>query len=345
MNVDFPLISARKPPTSPLQEKNVDSPPATSSSPPNRHEVDFKANLRKVKKTPGSGSGGHNNPELKRETSDLTHNAVDFKATLRKRSESNGSFPEAVAKAERDNSSNIVDFKAKLKKAAPQTTKEAPTEEAPSAQVDFKARLRRVSGNKPVVTLSKNNGSSNGNASDPATPSASGVSGSAAANDGEEAAGGDGDDGGKRKSTGSISSLRKMWESTDSPCKSNNRSRTHSAIIPIVFSSALGGRKGKHPDGDAPELASPTSRAALSSPTSESEARPPSVVKFEKRVWPPVPSTETEKPMVPVKPTMKTPAPPTTKPPPPKVCREKRHGNRNILFCTYRWSLVRRNPL
>ena len=42
-----------------------------------------------------------------------------------------------------------------------------------------------------------------------------------------------------------------------------------------------------------------------------------STVKFEKRVWPPVPNTETEKPMVPVKPTVKPPAP-TTKPPPPK---------------------------
>merc|ERR1712223_1168130 len=40
------------------------------------------------------------------------------------------------------------------------------------------------------------------------------------------------------------------------------------------------------------------------------------VVKFEKRVWPPVPSTETEKPMVPVKPTVKPP--PTSKPPPPR---------------------------
>ena len=62
-----------------MQEKNpseskVDPP---QSSPPNRHEVDFKANLRKVKKANNNG----NNPELKRETSDLTHNAttVDFK--------------------------------------------------------------------------------------------------------------------------------------------------------------------------------------------------------------------------------------------------------------------------
>ena len=40
-------------------------------------------------------------------------------------------------------------------------------------------------------------------------------------------------------------------------------------------------------------------------------------MKFEKRVWPPIPSTETEKPMVPIKPTVKPPAP-TTRPPPPK---------------------------
>ena len=44
--------------------------------------------------------------------------------------------------------------------------------------------------------------------------------------------------------------------------------------------------------------------------------RPGSVVKFEKRVWPPIPSSELEKPMVPVKPTVKPP--PTSKPPPPK---------------------------
>merc|ERR1719516_665860 len=72
----------------------------------------------------------------------------------------------------------------------------------------------------------------------------------------------------KRKSTGSISSLKKMWEE--------------------------GGDGVKDPTDD----------------------RPGSVVKFEKRVWPPVPSTETEKPMVPVKPTVKPP--PTSKPPPPK---------------------------
>merc|ERR1719435_197516 len=81
----------------------------------------------------------------------------------------------------------------------------------------------------------------------------------------------------KRKSTGSISSLKKMWEATDSPTSPK--------------------------DG---EMVSP----------SHSDERPGSVVKFEKRVWPPVPSTETEKPMVPVKPTVKPP--PTSKPPPPK---------------------------
>jgi abelson tyrosine-protein kinase 1 len=74
------------------------------------------------------------------------------------------------------------------------------------------------------------------------------------------------DDDDRRKSTGSISSLVKMWETE--------------------------------------EKASPA------------EERPASVVKFEKRVWPPVPSTETEKPMVPVKPTVKPP--PTSRPPPPK---------------------------
>lgn len=80
----------------------------------------------------------------------------------------------------------------------------------------------------------------------------------------------------KRKSTGSISSLVKMWEAGDD--KSTPQSEELSPV--------------------------------------PAEERPASVVKFEKRVWPPVPSTETEKPMVPVKPTVKPP--PTSKPPPPK---------------------------
>ena len=67
----------------------------------------------------------------------------------------------------------------------------------------------------------------------------------------------------KRKSTGSISSLVKMWE------PSSPRDSTGASAV-------------------SPSLAS------------DSE-RPGSVVKFEKRVWPPVPSTETEKPMVPVR--------------------------------------------
>jgi len=82
----------------------------------------------------------------------------------------------------------------------------------------------------------------------------------------------------KRKSTGSISSLVKMWEPS-SPRDASGAS----AVSPSLAS-----------DSD----------------------RPGSVVKFEKRVWPPVPSTETEKPMVPVKPTVKPP--PTSKPPPPR---------------------------
>merc|ERR550517_1942408 len=82
----------------------------------------------------------------------------------------------------------------------------------------------------------------------------------------------------KRKSTGSISSLVKMWEPS-----SPRDAAGASAVSPSLAS-----------DSD----------------------RPGSVVKFEKRVWPPVPSTETEKPMVPVKPTVKPP--PTSKPPPPR---------------------------
>jgi hypothetical protein len=73
-------------------------------------------------------------------------------------------------------------------------------------------------------------------------------------------------------------------------------------------SPKIGGRKS------APPPEEPTSDV---SPETTPSSANPSSVKFEKRVWPPVPNTEMEKPMVPVKPTVKPPAP-TTKPPPPK---------------------------
>ena len=127
---------------------------------------------------------------------------------------------------------------------------------------------------------------------------------------------------GKRKSTGSISSLRKMWESTEN-------------------SPALGGRKRQGSKDNTSQPSTPVtenvdSDHGTTSPTASSNVAEKSTVKFEKRVWPPVPNTEMEKPMVPVKPTVQgsgtsdstssspfgkkvNSAPPTSKPPPPKV--------------------------
>lgn len=204
--------------------------------------IDFKANLKKTKKAENKpvDEGGASESHI-----------VDFKSTLKKTGQKNLND----RKKSEDESPAIVDFKAKLKKPKAEMTTEKAEEinaERSDHQVDFKARLRKVSGNKPVVTVS-------------ASAKTSAVAESKDPEDSED----------KRKSTGSISSLRKMWEGPKSPTEEN------------------GSGQG--------------------------------TVKFEKRVWPPVPSTETEKPMVPVKPTMKSEAPakpakppPTTKPPPPK---------------------------
>ena len=170
---------------------------------PKSHEIDFKANLRKVKEPTKIGK-------------ESPPKQIDFKAQLKK-TDSSYSKPEVE---QRKNSADDSD----------------------KSPVDFKSRLRKVSGSVPT-TEAKNE---------------------------EVAVVPEQDD--KRKSTGSISSLRKMWESGESP--------------------KLGGRK-------------------------QDESGAGQTVKFEKRIWPPVPNTETEKPMVPVKPTVK-PAPPTTKPPPPR---------------------------
>ena len=236
-------------------------------------KVDFKANLRKVKDQKDEHQHQHQLDEQQQKS-----HIVDFKSTLRK------------TKVDKDKENNGVSpkeddlFKVKLKSTAKDKDDES-TAAATDEPVDFKARLRKVSGNKPVVTVSatsvakalkstNNNSSSNNNDK---RGSVSSVENEPAAVSTE-----------KRKSTGSITSLRKMWETT-SPTQEHQQ-----------------------------QQGSPTS------PTSP-ENGPKTTVKFVKRVWPPVPNTEnTEKPMVPVKPTVQTggaesskPAP-TTKPPPPK---------------------------
>ena len=212
--------------------------------------IDFKANLRKVKK-PGKD-------EPQNEAKAKNSSQIDFKSNLKKKSDIVTTLPTSSS-SKPDQQPAIVDFKAKLRKSTKPTTDNTPTtsnkeETNESCNLDFKSRLRKVSDPKdksssPVKEVPESNEKRESIGSIDAEASA------------------DLDD--KRKSTGSISSLRKMWESSPKP---------------------------GHDDQDKNSA---------------------SVVKFEKRVWPPVPNTETEKPMVPVKPTVKPPAP-TTKPPPPK---------------------------
>ena len=258
-------------PKSPLLEKQAK---AGDGEDFKKHEVDFKANLRKVKR-PDSDEAAH----AKAESNPNPHE-IDFKSNLKKTPKTGPASAPGKSKenagderdATRGDETNIVDFKAKLKKPKPMVPAEVANPGQPQQtqqgddQLNFKARLRKVSGDRPGFTVMegevKGAGTKNGVSHGKESPEAE-------------------DD--KRKSTGSISSLRRMWESSDQ-------------------------KKGKAAAASAPE-SNPTS------PTSETNSESRSV-KFEKRVWPPVPSTETEKPMVPVKPTMK-PAAPTSKPPPP----------------------------
>merc|ERR1719354_1019596 len=123
----------------------------------------------------------------------------------------------------------------------------------------------------------------------------------------------------KRKSTGSISSLVKMWEGNPSTDPQQQHQVTEVPAQPATASSSniTGGLAVSHPQPPANQVTTNSG----------------SVVKFEKRIWPPIPySTDnpTEKPVVPIKPLTvqnsgipsttsgkKVMAPPTTKPPPP----------------------------
>jgi abelson tyrosine-protein kinase 1 len=254
---------------SPLQEKQSELDDSR------KHEVDFKANLRKVKRPDPSDQAEPNSHEIDFKSSLKKTNTAEKKASAAAKADS-ASRKSSAEGLDESNATNIVDFKAKLKKPKPMVPAEVANaaqydrSSAGDEQINFKARLRKVSGNKTVVTVMqtdtnviKNGDNGQKETKDTAADAAAEIS---AAPDED-----------KRKSTGSISSLRRMWESSDQQ------------------SPSLGGRKASKTSPDS----QPTS------PTDPNGETRSTTVKFEKRVWPPVSNTETEKPMVPVKPTMK----------------------------------------
>ena len=190
---------------------------------------------------------------------------TDFKAGLRKVNQHPLSGEKCQEQAQQ------VNFKSQLKKTNTSLYAQPQHEDQDHDQgkVDFKAQLKKVKEVKvkaePSDGVSESQDLNNVKAS---LRSVSKHSIEQVATEGDDK-GVEGED--KRKSTGSISSLKKMWE-----------------------------------DGQPAE--------------GGNDDRPGSVVKFEKRVWPPIiPTTETEKPMVPVKPTVKPP--PTSKPPKEPSCK------------------------
>ena len=270
----FESINAKKNKT-PVSEK-VENVAASSAH--SNVEIDFKANLRKVTKTV-SDDPEKTKPALQQ---------IDFKSQLKKKSDSAKPEVDPEASKDKDDSTNIVDFKSKLRKSRPDPS---PVSQPETFEpLDFKARLRKVSdgGNKLTQDSKPHDDDPEEEAEkqedEPQHDDEDEHEQARDILDKRDSLGSI-EDNEKRKSTGSISSLRKMWES----------------------SPKIGGRKSaEEPNtGDLSPDAGPNCSGN------------PSSVKFEKRVWPPVPNTEMEKPMVPVKPTVKPPAP-TTKPPPPK---------------------------
>ncbi|XP_033221945.1 tyrosine-protein kinase Abl isoform X2 [Belonocnema kinseyi] len=144
----------------------------------------------------------------------------------------------------------------KLKKVDKRPQKE---ESSDSQIIDFKARLRKIDADK---SSEEKNKKEDGN------------------NTGEslESIVDEQDD--KRRSTGSISSLKKLWENKEATCESQS------------LSPKLGARGSIKQDDPGEESPEDHSGASTRSSTSKTESR----------VWPPV-TTEAEKPIVPAKPT------------------------------------------
>ena len=235
-------------------------PPAQSSADPASQLVTelFESIKLKSEASPPAKSPASNPSKLDREQKPV---ATDFKAGLRKVNQ------HPISHEKQTESPAQINFKSQLKKtntslyAQPNTGPSGAREEEDQGKLDFKSQLKKVK--------TKPSANSQTEREEPSQELSHLKASLRAVKQTVEVEEGEDEEEDKRRSTGSISSLKRMWED--------------------------GGDGRDPPSGDE---------------------RPASVVKFEKRVWPPVPSTETEKPMVPVKPTVKPP--PTSKPPPPK---------------------------
>lgn len=199
---------------------------------------------------------------------------VDFKANLRKVSAVGNSDP---VKALNENKADtpVSTFKAQLKKTSESNNKKK-TEEGqdnPGPIIDFKSRLRRVDGSKAEIEEIELNTEN-------------------------EQTGEEGDD--KRRSTGSISSLKKLWETKENDTGKENNSDQ--------ISPKMANRNKPEVPARSPQLGSGSEDQG--SPEEQSKNR------GERRVWPP-PSED--KPVVPTKPLVRpakpTVPPPSTKPP------------------------------
>lgn len=199
---------------------------------------------------------------------------VDFKANLRKVS-AGGNSDTTKAINETKSETPATSFKAQLKKTSETNNKKKTEEELenPGPIIDFKSRLRRVDGSKAETEEMELNAEN-------------------------EQLGEEGDD--KRRSTGSISSLKKLWET-----KENDTSKESNSD---QISPKMANRSKPDVPARSPQLGSGSEDQG--SPEEQSKNR------GDRRVWPP---QSEDKPVVPTKPVVRpakpTVPPPSTKPP------------------------------
>ncbi|GLH07867.1 Tyrosine-protein kinase Abl [Gryllus bimaculatus] len=257
---------------------------------------------------------------------------VDYKVGLRKfsrGSDGGGVGTSAPNKSE----PALTGFKAQLKKFEPGTKRSEPEEPPSGTIIDFKARLRKVDAGATTARRSADGAdeasadADSGATLTPAdalcgdddarkrdsTVSAHSVDGSAAkASAGGGTANPSGNSGGaeesedKRRSTGSISSLKKLWESKESTVGAGDGTVAGAAgqlspkLAPKAGAAATAASKPEVPARrDAPATTVP---AAADEDASPEEKPAPAQ---QRRVWPP-PAPADEKPAVPVKPAVKT---------------------------------------
>ena len=291
------------------KETTPETPPNKISPDTNKgpaSPVDFKANLRRVSR--GSEGG---KPDVSIQNKQEGISLGGFKAQLKKFEPASKRI--AAKDENEDHAGSIIDFKSRLRKVestGDKVSSVSKRNEGGKEEDDDKRNEEEKRRNSVSVDGDHQQEDDASKKRDSTVSAHSLDSGSGSGAGGTQLKVDDGED--KRRSTGSISSLKKLWESKESSGEAPTSSGSAGQVSPKLALKATKPevpgriRDTGNPIEDDDKSKSEEGKEQGSPPD---DAKPVTKTQTSSRVWPPPPVNSDEKPVVPTKPPVKATKP------------------------------------